>query len=123
MFENVRQIWRGLRIGPAAIGQILTLTIALGGLSVGGLAVGGLSGSCRAAEPLAPAQPAGVPEMLASVTILSDAAMAREKGTGLQLPQILNDPTGRQRVLLWDELRAPPQQLAPTNDPSINTGK
>ncbi|HEY3909914.1 MAG TPA: hypothetical protein VGM07_08495 [Stellaceae bacterium] len=83
------------------------------------LAVAGLSAGCRASELPGPAKPAK--EILASVTILSDAAMANEKGTGLQLPTILNDPTGRQRVLLWDELRAPPQQLAPATDPNVST--
>lgn len=87
------------------------------------LAVAGLSTGCRAGEAPGPKQPAGIPEMLASVTILSDVAMANEKGAGLQLPAILNDPTGRQRVLLWDELRAPPQQLAPATEPTNVIGK
>jgi hypothetical protein len=100
--------WKRLMLGSA-------LTLAL--------AVGGLSRECRAAEPLGPARPAGLPELLASVTILSDAAMAKEQGTGLQIPAILNDPSGRQRVLLWDELRASPQQLAPATDPTVSTGK
>jgi hypothetical protein len=113
MIEEVGKVWRKVKRGPAAIGRVLAVALAIGGLSAG----------CRAGEPVGSAQPNGVPEMLASVTILSDAAMAREKGAGLQLPQILNDPTGRQRVLLWDELRTPPQQLAPSNDPSVNTNK
>jgi hypothetical protein len=113
MIEAVGKIWRRVKEGAATIGGVLALALAIGGLST----------VCRAAEPLGSARPGGVPDVLASVTILSDAAMAKEKGAGLQLPQILNDPTGRQRVLLWDELRTPPQQLAPSNDPTISTGK
>ena len=113
MIERVGEIVHRVKSGAAVIGRVLALALAIGGLSTTG----------RAAEPLGTAQPGGVPDMLASVTILSDAAMAKEKGAGLQLPQILNDPTGRQRVLLWDELRAPPQQLAQPPDPSFNTGK
>jgi hypothetical protein len=75
-----------------------------------------------AAELLGPARPAGLPELLASVTILSDAAMANEKGTGLHAPTILDDPTGHQKVMLWDELKTVPQ-LAPATDPTVSTGK
>lgn len=111
MSENAGPICRRARRLPA-IGWVLSLALALSGLSTVG----------HAAETLGPAHAAAVPEMLASVTILSDAAMAKEKGAGLQLPSILNDPTGRQRVLLWDELKAPPQQLAPATEPNV-TGK
>jgi len=78
--------------------------------------------SSRAADLLGPPQPPGVPELLASVTNLSDAAMAEEKATGVQPPALLNDPTGRQRVMLWDEYNVPPQ-LGPQTEPVINTGK
>jgi hypothetical protein len=94
---------------------------SLGALTLA-IAVGVLSTGCGAAELLGPARPTGLPPLLASVTILSDAAMANEKGTGLQAPAILNDPAGHARVLLWDELRAPPQ-LAPATEPTINIGK
>ncbi len=103
--RSCRRAWK-----LPVIGWALSLALAVAGLSTG----------CRAGEAPGPKQPAGVPEMLASVTILSDAAMANEKGAGLQLPAILNDPTGRQRVLLWDELRAPPQQLAPATEPNVS---
>ena len=53
------------------LGWVVTLALAVGGLSTG----------CAAAE-LGPARPAGLPELLASVTILSDAAMANEKRPG-----------------------------------------
>jgi len=86
------------------------------------LAVSVLSTGCGAAELLGPARPTALPEVLASVTILSDAAMANEKGAGMQPATILNDPTGHQKVLLWDELRASPQ-LAPATEPTINSGK
>jgi hypothetical protein len=94
--------------------QALTLTI---GISV-------LSSACGAAEPVGPARPAGLPELLASVTILSDSAMANEKGAGLWSPAILNDnATSHAKVLLWDELRTPTQQLGPAPDVTLNTGK
>lgn len=112
MIEEAGRRTRARAGNRLLLGWVLTLALAVGGLSTG----------CRAAELLGPARPAGLPELLASVTILSDAAMAKEQGTGLQIPAILDDPTGRQRVLLWDELRAPPQ-LAPATDPSITTGK
>ncbi len=94
----------------------------LGWVLTAALALGGLSESCRAAELPGPGRPAGLFQLLASVTILSDASMAKEQATGLQNPIILNDPTGRQRVMLWDELKASPQ-LAPATEPVINTGK
>lgn len=95
----------------------------LGWVLMAALALGGLSESCRAAELPGPPRPAGLFELLASVTTLSDAAMADEKATGLHPPVILNDPTGRQRVQLWDEFNTSPQQLAPATTPTINTGQ
>lgn len=62
----------------------------------------------RAADPIGPARPGELPQLLASVTILSEAAMARETGAGIQPTPLINNPSGHSRVLLWDEMRAPP---------------
>jgi hypothetical protein len=70
--------------------------------------IGASAGSCWAAEPLGPARPGGVPEILASVTILSETAMAHESAAGVQPVPVISDQNGHARVLLWDELRAPP---------------
>lgn len=86
------------------------------------LAIGWPATSSRAADLLGPLNRPGVPELLASVSNLSDAAMADEKATGTQPPALLNDPTGRQRVLLWDEYHVSPQ-LGPEVEPVINTGR
>lgn len=89
---------------------------ALGALTLS-ICVGVLSTGCGAAELLRPASAADLPALLASVTVLSDAAMANEKGAGLQSPAILNDATGHARVTLWDELKASPPQ--PTTAPNV----
>jgi hypothetical protein len=107
------------RKGPGA-GRKRQGMALLGALALA-VGVGVLSTGCGAAEILGPARPNGVPEVLASVTVLSDAAMANEKGAGLQSAAILNDTVGHGKVLLWDELKAPPQ-LAPATDTTINTG-
>lgn len=84
---------------------------------VAAMAVGiaGLSGPCGAAELLPPARPGAVTEMLASVTVLSEAAMAKEAATGVAPAQIIGEQTGRGKVMLWDELRAPPELPPGTN--------
>ncbi|HUC10498.1 MAG TPA: hypothetical protein VL985_08735 [Stellaceae bacterium] len=79
------------------------------------LGIIGLPGLCPAAEPLLPAQPGGVPEFLASVTVLSEAAMARESAGGVQPAPIVGDQTGHARVMLWDELKASPELPPGTN--------
>jgi hypothetical protein len=93
---------------------LVALAVAIG--------FGVIATGCGAAELLGTARRANLPALLASVTGLSDAAMANEKGTGLRSPVILDDATGRARVLLWDELRISPQ-LAPATDSTMNTGK
>jgi hypothetical protein len=74
-----------------------------------------LPDSGRAAEPLGPARPGGLPEVLASVTTLSDTAMARESAAGVQPAPVLGDQAGHPRVLLWDEMKAPPELPLGTN--------
>ena len=59
-----------------------------------------------------------LPALLASVTVLSDAAMANEKGAGLQSPAILNDATGHARVHAMgraESLTAAADHRAPTS--------
>jgi hypothetical protein len=87
------------RIGPATL--LAVLVVCLG--------IGVSSGACRAAEPLGPARPNGLPEVLASVTILSEAAMAQESAAGVQAAPMVGNQSGQAKVLLWDELKSPPQ--------------
>ncbi len=84
---------------------------------IAAMAVGsaGLSGSCRAAELLPPAREGGVTGVLASVTVLSEAAMAKESAAGVAPAQIIGDQTGRGRVMLWDEMCAAPDVPPGTN--------
>jgi hypothetical protein len=81
------------------------------------IAVGivGFSGPCGAAELLPPARAGAASEVLASVTVLSEAAMAKEAATGAAPAQIIGDQTGRGKVMLWDEMRAPPDLPPGTN--------
>jgi hypothetical protein len=72
-------------------------------------------GNCRAAEPLGPARPSGLPEVLASVSVLSEAAMAKESAAGVEPAPIIGEQTGHARVLLWDEMKAPPELPLGTN--------
>lgn len=67
----------------------------------------GASGPPRAAE---------LPALLASSNVLSEAAMARQTGSGLRPPAIIgNEPSAAPRVLLWDELRIGPLLAPPSN--------
>ncbi len=85
--------------------------------------VGAPAGLCWAAEPPGPARSGGVPELLASVTILSETAMARESAAGVQPAPVMNEQNGHAKVLLWDELRAPPDLPPGTNTAvTITTG-
>jgi hypothetical protein len=85
--------------------------------------LGGLPGVCPAAEKLGPARPGGLPEVLASVTILSETAMARESAGALQPAPVISDQGGHARVMLWDELRAPPESPPGANGTvTVTTG-
>jgi hypothetical protein len=53
--------------------------------------------------------------VLASVTILSESAMARESAAGVQAGPVISEQNGHAKVLLWDELRAPPELPSGTN--------
>ena len=81
-----------------------------------GLAV--LATDCGAAEYLPTASAKNLPAVLASVTVLSDAAMANETAAGLRSSPGIEGATGHARVLLWDELKAPPL-LAPPNNATL----
>jgi hypothetical protein len=74
-----------------------------------------LPGSSPAAEPLAAARPAELPEILANATVLSEAAMSKESAAGLQPAQVIGQDTGHTHVMLWDELKAPPELLPGAN--------
>lgn len=81
-----------------------------------------LSANCRAAGPSGPTRVPEIPAMLASSNVLSEAAMARQTGTGLRPPAIItNEPTGSPRVLLWDELRISPL-MAPVTGGVVTGG-
>lgn len=94
----------------ALAGVLAALAMALG--------LGSGAAGCAAAELLAPARPPNLPAVLASVTVLSDAAMANETGAGLRSSAVIDDATGHAKVMLWDELRGPPQ-IVPTNNATL----
>jgi hypothetical protein len=90
------------------------------------LSLFGLPGPCGAAEPSGQPRPDGVREVLASVTVLSEAAMSRENATGAQPAQIIGAEPGHLRVMLWDELKTQPELPAGTNGTvslSVSGGK
>jgi hypothetical protein len=66
-----------------------------------------------------------VPELgtfLASANVLSEAAMARQSGTGLPRPPIITDEQGAApKVQLWDELKIGPL-AAPVTSGITNGG-
>jgi hypothetical protein len=114
MTSYSKTIWERLR-GRRAARLLAAAAIALSIFSV--------PGSSPAAEPLAAARPAELPEILANVTVLSEAAMSKENATGLQPAQIIGQDTGRARVMLWDELKAPPELLPGANGTvTLSTG-
>lgn len=77
--------------------------------------VGVLSAGCGAAELPGPAHAPQLSALLTSFAVLSDAAMANQTGTGLRPPAIIGGATGHARVLLWDEMRPPPQLPPPAS--------
>jgi hypothetical protein len=82
-----------------------------------------LSAGCLAAGPPGPAP---VPELRAllatSTNVLSETAMAGQKGSGLRPPAVItNEASGPPRVLLWDEMRLGPL-LSPPPDGVVTGG-
>ncbi len=99
-------------------GRLRTRTAARAlGMLAWSLALAMLSTSCGAAEYLPAASAKNLPAVLASVTVLSNAAMANETAAGLRSPAMIG-ASGHARVLLWDELRAPPLH-APANNATL----
>ena len=87
------------------------------------LGLSGVPGVCRAGEQLGPARPGALPEVLASVTILSDTAMAHENATGAQPAPVITNQGGHARVMLWDELKAQPElPLGSNGTVTLSTG-
>ena len=80
------------------------------------------SAGCRAAGPSSgPTRVPDLPALLTSANVLSEAAMARQIGTGLRPPSLLTEPSASPRVLLWDELKTVPL-MAPSNSGMTTTG-
>ena len=77
--------------------------------------------ACRAAELPEPALAPGIRATLASVVLLSDAAMAKQKGAGMPAPSIANDSIRLPRIMLWDELKTGPQ-IAPSISGTATNG-
>ena len=102
---------RGVRLRPRSIAGVLGVLAVVLGLAV-------LATDCGAAEYLPTASAKNLPAVLASVTVLSDAAMANETAAGLRSSPGIEGATGHARVLLWDELKAPPL-LAPPNNATL----
>ena len=97
-----------------------TAKCAFGALGVV-LEVWALAAGCRAAGMSGPTRAPDVPALLTSANALSEAAMARQIGTGLRPPSLLSEPSAAPRVLLWDELKIGPL-MAPPNSGMTTTG-
>jgi hypothetical protein len=102
-----------LRCSRIAI-VLRALTMALG--------IAGLHSPCSAAGQSGAQHPGGLPEVLASVTVLSEAAMANETAAGVQAAPIVRDQSGLARILLWDELRVPQLPSGTNGAVTLNTG-
>jgi hypothetical protein len=96
-----------IRIRARPLGSVLAaVTLALG--------VDVLPFDCRAAEPPGRGLGSELRALLASGSDLSEAAMSRQTGTGLRLPEVVNQAAGPPRVMLWDELKPSPQLVPAT---------
>jgi hypothetical protein len=70
-----------------------------------------LSTECDAAEPSGSMPAHGLSTLLAasSENVLSESAMAGQKGAGLRPPSIsANEANGAPKVMLWDEMKTSP---------------
>jgi hypothetical protein len=94
----------GLRVRPRRMSSIVAaLAMAV--------AVWVLSAQCDAAEPAGspPAHRLSTLLAAASENILSESAMADQKGAGLRPPSITaNEENGAPKVMLWDEMKTSP---------------
>jgi hypothetical protein len=77
----------------------------------------------QAAGPPGPTPVSGLRALLATdANVLSEEAMAQQKGSGLQAPAVIgNDPGSPAKVLLWDEMRIAPLPNPP-NDGVVTGG-
>ena len=83
-----------------------------------------LSVECKAAEATSSAPANGVSTLLAAASenILSESAMAEQKGSGFRPPNIFaNEANGPPKVTLWDEMKTSPI-LNPAQDGIVTGG-
>src|SRR5271169_1661422 len=107
----------GLRVRPRRMSNIvaaLAMTVA----------VWVFSAQCDAAEPSGSTPAHGLITLLAAASenILSESAMADQKGSGLRPPSInANEENGAPKVMLWDEMKTSPI-LNPAPDGVVTGG-
>jgi hypothetical protein len=84
--------------------------------------IAGLHSPCSAADQPEAQWPGGLPEVLASITVLSEAAMVNETAARVQAAPIVRDQSGLPHILLWDELRVPQLPSGANGAVTLNTG-
>ena len=107
----------GLRVKPRRMSNIIA-ALALA------VAVWVLSAQCDAAEPSGSMPAHGLSTLLAAASenILSESAMAGQKGAGLRPPSLnANEENGAPKVMLWDEMKTSPI-LNPAPDGVVTGG-
>lgn len=100
------------RLGLARARRGLAALVLIAGVSL-------LSAECSAGEPSGarPGRELGALLEACSQNILSESAMAGQKGAGLLRPPsvIANETTSAPKIMLWDEMKTSPM-LNPTQD-------
>jgi hypothetical protein len=107
----------GLRVRPSRMSSIIA-ALALA------VAVWVSSAQCDAAEPSGSMPAHGLSTLLAAASenIVSESAMADQKGAGLRPPSInANEENGAPKVMLWDEMKTSPI-LNPAPDGVVTGG-
>ena len=107
----------GLRVRPRRMSSIIA-ALALA------VAVWVSSAQCDAAEPSGSMPAHGLSTLLAAASenIVSESAMADQKGAGLRPPSInANEENGAPKVMLWDEMKTSPI-LNPASDGVVTGG-
>jgi hypothetical protein len=107
----------GLRVRPRRMRNIV-------GAMALAVAIWGLSAQCDAAESSGSMPAHGLSTLLAAASenILSESAMADQKGAGLRPPNITaNEENGVPKVMLWDEMKTSPI-INPAPDGVVNGG-
>jgi hypothetical protein len=84
--------------------------------------IAGLHSPCSAADQPEAQWLGGLPEVLASITVLSEAAMVNETAARVQAAPIVRDQSGLPHILLWDELRVPQLPSGANGAVTLNTG-